>query len=108
MKAGAKTAKVATAKAATAKAATARKAAAARKKAAPPKREARRATPPRAASPRHVGDVMTREPVCATAGDSLRDVARVLDEYEISGVPVIDDQDRLIGVLSRTDLIRRL
>jgi len=59
-------------------------------------------------SPRHVGDVMTPEPVCASSGDNLRDVARLLDEYEISGLPVIDEQDRLIGVVSRTDLIRRL
>ena len=58
--------------------------------------------------PRHVGDVMTPEPVCASSGDNLRDVARLLDEYEISGLPVIDEQDRLIGVVSRTDLIRRL
>ena len=59
-------------------------------------------------APNHVGDVMTPEPVCANAGSSLRDVARLLDEYEISGLPVIDDQDRLIGVISRTDLLRRL
>ena len=58
--------------------------------------------------PRHVVDVMTPEPVCASSGDNLRDVARLLDEYEISGLPVIDEQDRLIGVVSRTDLIRRM
>lgn len=57
---------------------------------------------------RHLGDVMTADPVCAASGSSLRDVARLLVEYEISGMPVIDDQERLIGVVSRTDLLRRL
>lgn len=59
-------------------------------------------------APRHLGDVMTADPVCAASGASLRDVARLLVEYEISGVPVVDDQERLIGVVSRTDLLRRL
>ncbi len=77
------------------------KAAAGRKVA--PKRAAARH-----AASRHVGDVMTSNPVCATTGSSLRDVARQLDEYEVSGLPVIDDQDRLVGVVSRTDLLRRL
>ena len=58
--------------------------------------------------PSHVRDVMTDKPICAESGDSLRDLARKLDEYEISGVPVVDDQDRLLGVVSRTDLVHRL
>jgi CBS domain-containing protein len=56
----------------------------------------------------HVRDVMTEKPVCVESGDSLRDLARMLDENEISGAPVVDDQDRLVGVVSRTDLLRRL
>lgn len=58
--------------------------------------------------PKHVRDVMTSNPACVYTGDSLRDVARLLDEYEISGAPVVDDQQRLVGVVSRTDLLHRL
>jgi CBS domain-containing protein len=58
--------------------------------------------------PLHVGEVMTENPVCAETGSSLRDVARLLDEYEVSGLPVVDDQQRLVGVVSRTDLLHRL
>jgi CBS domain-containing protein len=68
----------------------------------------KRAAPARKAAPRHLRDIMTERPVCASLGDSLRDVARLLDEYEISGLPVVDDQDRVVGVISRTDLLRRL
>jgi CBS domain-containing protein len=35
-------------------------------------------------------------------------VAELLDEHEISGLPVVDDQLRLVGVVSRADLLRRL
>jgi CBS domain-containing protein len=65
-------------------------------------------TPPVKLASKLVRDVMTEKPVCAESGDSLRDLARLLDENEISGVPVVDDQERLIGVVSRTDLLRRL
>ena len=94
MRAGTKTAKAGTPK----------------KAAAPKKKPAARAAPkrPAAAAPKHVIDVMTPDPVTIGGGSSLRDVARLLDEYEISGLPVLDDQERLIGVISRTDLLRRL
>lgn len=64
--------------------------------------------PARKLHPLHVRDVMTANPVCANTGDSLRDVARLLEEYEISGAPVVDDQQRVVGVVSRTDLVHRL
>jgi len=99
MKAGTKTAKASPARRPVAK--RAKTGAAKRAPARPPVPESR-------SSRRHVRDLMTRELVCASTGDSLRDVARQLDEYEISGLPVVDDQDRLVGVISRTDLLRRL
>jgi CBS domain-containing protein len=34
-------------------------------------------------------------------------VARLFEENEISGAPVVDAQGRVVGVVSRTDLIRR-
>jgi CBS domain-containing protein len=55
-----------------------------------------------------VADVMTRDPVCIETGATLRQTAELLDEHEISGLPVVDDQLRLVGVVSRTDLLRRL
>lgn len=55
-----------------------------------------------------VEDVMTPDPVFVGTGSTLREVAELLDEHEISGLPVIDDQERLVGVVSRTDLLRRL
>lgn len=52
-------------------------------------------------------DVMTRDPICAEEGMGIRDLARLFDEHEISGAPVIDAGGKLVGVVSRTDLMRR-
>ncbi|MCA9284908.1 MAG: CBS domain-containing protein [Phycisphaerales bacterium] len=52
-------------------------------------------------------DVMTSEPVCAEIGMSVRQVARLLEENEISGAPVIDGRGCVVGVVSKSDLVRR-
>lgn len=52
-------------------------------------------------------DVMTREPLAVSPSMTLRELAQVLDTNEISGVPVVDTQDHVLGVVSKTDLIHR-
>jgi predicted transcriptional regulator len=52
-------------------------------------------------------DVMTADPVCVPGSTRIRELARVFEEHEISGVPVVDGEGRVIGVVSKTDLIRR-
>lgn len=52
-------------------------------------------------------DVMTSEPVCVDPTMSIYDLAHVFDEDEISGVPVVDAEGTLIGVVTKTDLIRK-
>ena len=53
-----------------------------------------------------VQDVMTRDPVSVTADISARELARILADNRISGAPVVDPQDRVVGVVSRTDLLQ--
>ncbi|MCW5777621.1 MAG: CBS domain-containing protein [Phycisphaeraceae bacterium] len=57
--------------------------------------------------PALIREIMTPDPVCVTGAAGLRQLARVFEENEISGAPVIDAEGRLIGVVSKTDLIRR-
>ncbi|MCX5009124.1 CBS domain-containing protein [Streptomyces sp. NBC_00638] len=56
---------------------------------------------------RIVGEVMTREVVEAHREMSFKDVVRLLDRHRISGLPVVDADDKVVGVISQTDLIRR-
>ncbi|MBX3384478.1 MAG: CBS domain-containing protein [Phycisphaeraceae bacterium] len=52
-------------------------------------------------------DVMTADPVCVPRSARIRELARVFEEHEISGVPVTDQHGKVIGVVTKTDLIRR-
>lgn len=56
---------------------------------------------------RLVGEIMSKEPVCADGSMTLRQVARLFEENEISGAPVVGPGGRVIGVISKSDLIRR-
>lgn len=52
-------------------------------------------------------DVMQRNVVCVQASDPLEEVERVLADERISGVPVLDEDGQMLGVLSAKDLVRR-
>ncbi|MFE6843806.1 CBS domain-containing protein [Streptomyces sp. NPDC057686] len=54
-----------------------------------------------------VADLMTDEVVSVAPGTAFKDVAKLLAQYDISGVPVLDDEDRVVGVVSQTDLLAR-
>ncbi|HYU48440.1 MAG TPA: CBS domain-containing protein [Candidatus Limnocylindria bacterium] len=49
---------------------------------------------------------MTRDLIVVTEDDAIAGVAELLAGYEITGLPVVDDGDRLVGVISQTDLVR--
>jgi CBS domain-containing protein len=52
-----------------------------------------------------VRDVMTRGVVTVPPELSLREVARTLTEHQISGVPVVDEDGAILGVVSEADLL---
>ncbi|MFI9080197.1 CBS domain-containing protein [Streptomyces sioyaensis] len=49
---------------------------------------------------------MTGDVVRAHSGTSAQEMVRWLAEYDISGLPVVDRDDKVIGVVSATDLER--
>lgn len=54
-----------------------------------------------------VGSVMSTQVVRAAYGTPFKEVARLLGEHHISGLPVVDDDEKVIGVISETDLMMR-
>ncbi|MFI0960803.1 CBS domain-containing protein [Streptomyces sp. NPDC021080] len=52
-----------------------------------------------------IGSVMTTDVVRAGYGTPFKEVARLLAAHRISGLPVVDEDDKVIGVLSETDLL---
>jgi len=50
-------------------------------------------------------DIMTRDVITIDENKSVRDLAKILAEKKISGVPVVDDQGKIIGIATENDLI---
>ena len=55
--------------------------------------------------PKTVGQLMTGDPIVANIDMPLADAAAVMDFYRISGLPVVDWDGTLVGVVSQTDLL---
>ena len=53
-----------------------------------------------------VGEVMMRDIVTCRSSDSARTVLAHMAEHRVRRVPVVDDEGRLVGMLSIADLIR--
>jgi CBS domain-containing protein len=49
---------------------------------------------------------MTAHPVSIAETASLKEAAGILDTRKITGLPVVDEDGLLVGVLSQTDLVR--
>ncbi|WP_314245181.1 CBS domain-containing protein [Streptomyces kutzneri] len=52
-----------------------------------------------------VADLMTDEVVSVAPETAFKDVAKLLAQYGVSGLPVLDDEDRVVGVVSQTDIL---
>jgi CBS domain-containing protein len=52
-------------------------------------------------------DVMTTSVITVTSDTSVQDLAALLGRHGISGVPVVDAADALIGIVSEGDLLHR-
>ena len=57
---------------------------------------------------RTVADVMTSPVVSTDPITDIRRVARVLLDYKLSGLPVVSEQAELVGILTRSDILRAL
>ena len=55
---------------------------------------------------RRLRDVMSSPAITTGPEADIREVALTLDEKRIKRLPVVDEQGRLIGVISRADIVR--
>jgi len=55
-----------------------------------------------------VAELMTGDPLVVPVDLSLPDAAKLMEFYRVSGVPVVDWDGALVGVLSQTDLVHAL
>ena len=52
-----------------------------------------------------ISELMSTDVVTTTPDATLRDVARMLVEHRVSGVPVCDDAGAVVGVVSQGDIL---
>lgn len=52
-----------------------------------------------------VADVMTPDPISVTPQTPLQEAISILAEKKISGLPVVDEQGKIVGVISENDLM---
>ncbi len=55
----------------------------------------------------NASDIMTTDVITVKKNTSLKDLATILYKNHINGVPVVDDEGLLLGIISESDLIRR-
>ena len=57
-------------------------------------------------SERKVGDVMTAEVVTMAVGSDHAQAARLMRKAGVKRIPIVDVNDRLVGIVSRSDIMR--
>ena len=55
-----------------------------------------------------VVEIMRREIWCVTASTPVLEAARIMVDHKFGCLPVVDDQERLVGIVTQIDLLRML
>ena len=53
-------------------------------------------------------DIMVRDVVTATPEMAVQDVAQLMINHRVSGIPVVDGDRQLVGIITEGDLLRRV
>jgi len=51
-----------------------------------------------------ITDIMTKDPVCVSTQDDQEEVANIAVKYDLLAVPVVDAENRLVGIVTIDDL----
>jgi len=55
-----------------------------------------------------VGDIMTSPAITTRPDVDIKEVAKILDEKRIKRLPVVDGKNKLLGIISRADIVRAI
>ncbi|MCK6625048.1 MAG: CBS domain-containing protein [Anaerolineae bacterium] len=53
-----------------------------------------------------IGEIMTAHPLTIAAEETIGEAARLMLEKKISGLPVVDNAGRLVGIITESDIFR--
>ncbi|MGL5079867.1 MAG: magnesium transporter [Microcoleaceae cyanobacterium] len=52
-----------------------------------------------------IGEIMNRDLVCVQTGTDQEEVARIIQRYDFLAVPVVDSEQRLVGIITVDDVL---
>ncbi len=55
-----------------------------------------------------VSDIMTKRVLTAKKDDPIKEVAKLIYENRISGIPIVDNENRLVGIVSEKDILKSM
>jgi acetoin utilization protein AcuB len=55
-----------------------------------------------------ISDLMIKNPITVSPDYTIEEAAQLLLEYKISGLPVLDTKDKLVGIITKSDIFRAL
>lgn len=58
-------------------------------------------------TPRLVSDVMTRRVVALSRTATFKDIVKAMRQWKVSALPVLEEENRVVGVVSEADLLRK-
>jgi len=53
-------------------------------------------------------DIMSKNVIYATLNETIYDVSKKLYENRITGLPILDDKGKIVGVISQSDIVKLL
>jgi len=55
-----------------------------------------------------VGKIMTPNPITVKPDSTIRQAAQLMLEHKIGGLPVVDDDNKVVGIITESDIFRLL
>ncbi|GAB6180630.1 CBS domain-containing protein [Desulfotomaculum defluvii] len=55
----------------------------------------------------HAKDIMSTKVITVKCDTTIKEIAQILIEEKISGVPVVDDAENLVGIVTEGDLLHK-
>jgi acetoin utilization protein AcuB len=55
-----------------------------------------------------VGKIMTPNPITVKPDSTIRDAAKLMLENKIGGLPVVDEDNKVVGIITESDIFRLL
>jgi CBS domain-containing protein len=56
----------------------------------------------------HISEIMTKKVITIKEDDDISDAAQLMDTHSVNRLPVVDDERKILGIVTRGDLISAL